>query len=49
MCKMLAAAVKVSSARLFKAKRQVERWRDDREVRKTGSKAGERRRGLRGE
>lgn len=46
MGEMLAAAVKVSGPRLFKANRQVERWSDDRGVRKTGSKGGERRRGV---
>lgn len=45
MCKMLTAAVKVSGPRLFKAERQVERWSDDRGVRKTDSKVGEGRRG----
>lgn len=46
MCKTSAAAAKVSGPRLFKATRQVERWSDDRGVRKTDSKAGERRRGV---
>lgn len=43
---MSAAAAKVSSPRLFKAKRQVERWSDDRGARKTESEVGERRRGV---
>lgn len=46
MCKMLAAAVKVSGPRLSTATRQVGRWRDDRGARKTDSEVGERRRGI---